>query len=274
MSRLPREERNPDIATDLIIEARGVAKVFPKFAKDGADVHALAATDFSVKRGEFVSLVGPSGCGKSTLLNLIAGLLTPSSGVVMYNDQPITSANTSVGYVTQKDNLIPWRTVEQNLMLPLEIRNYPKADRKAMVQRSLELVGLTGFAKHYPAELSGGMRKRVTLARTLIYEPEAILMDEPFSALDAQTRFVLQTEFLATWQKLQQTVVFVTHDLREAILLSDRIVLFSARPGTILKDLRVPLPRPRDVTVEASPVFAELHRELWESLEFNRGGAL
>lgn len=239
-----------------------------RFFKKGAPFQALEDADFQVKAGEFVSIVGPSGCGKSTLLNIAAGLMKPSSGRALYRGQPIDSVNTNVGYVTQSDTLLPWRTVRQNVGIPLEIQKVDRAGRERRVSEILELVGLTGFEEHYPSELSGGMRKRVVLARTLVYEPETLLMDEPFGALDAQLKLVLQSELLRIWNDVGMTIVFVTHDLSEAAMLSDRVVAVSSRPGRIRTIQQVDIPRPRDVfEVRFNEDFRKVYHELWEILQ-------
>jgi NitT/TauT family transport system ATP-binding protein len=241
-----------------------------RFFKDGTPFQALQDAHFDVAEGEFVSVVGPSGCGKSTLLNITAGLMKPSSGTALYKGQPIDRVNTNVGYVTQSDTLLPWRTVRQNVAIPLEIRKSARDERgtAARVQEMIERVGLQGFESHYPSELSGGMRKRVVLARTLIYEPETLLMDEPFGALDAQLKLVLHQELLRLWNDAKMTIIFVTHDLAEAVTLSDRVVVVSARPGIIRTIKKVNIPRPRDVfEVRFDDRFRELHHELWGILQ-------
>lgn len=189
----------------------------------------------AVAPGEFLSVVGPSGCGKTTLLNLAAGLLMPNAGSVSYRGQAVRGPNRDVGYLTQDDALLPWRSVLGNTMLPLEIKRVPKTERLERARDVLERVGLGGFANHLPSELSGGMRKRASLARTLVYRPSTLLLDEPFGALDAQTRTLMQRELLRLVETLELTVLLVTHDLDEAVALSDRIAVFSARPARILE---------------------------------------
>jgi NitT/TauT family transport system ATP-binding protein len=229
-----------------------------------------------VQRKEFVALVGPSGCGKSTILNMIAGLLRPTEGQLSYDDQPVNDLNLRVGYMTQKDTLLPWRTVKDNIGAPLELAAHrtSKSDRAGKIDQMIELVGLKGFEKHYPGELSGGMRRRVALARMLIYDPETLLMDEPFGALDAQLKLVMHDEIQRIVGIGQKTVLFVTHDLGEAIALADRVVVFSSRPGRIKMVRSIDLPRPRDVfRIRFAPRFTELHEELWDQLkdEVKRG---
>lgn len=249
------------------ISLQGVSKTF---STRGTDVRALEKIDLDIEEGQFVALVGPSGCGKSTVLNLIAGLFGATAGEVHYGGEPVTGLNRRVGYMTQKDTLLGWRSTERNVSLALElaVRSVPRAEIKRRVSEIIELVGLTGFEKHYPNELSGGMRKRAALARTLIYEPETLLMDEPFGALDAQLKLILLDQLQRLTQERGMTVVFVTHDLGEAISLADRVAVFSARPGWIKVIRDIDLPRPRDVfTVRFTDEFRALHEELWDALK-------
>jgi NitT/TauT family transport system ATP-binding protein len=241
-----------------------------EFSARGRALRALTPITLDVRKQEFVALVGPSGCGKSTILNLVAGLLRPTEGSVRYGGAEVTAANTQVGYMTQKDTLLPWRNVQDNVGLALElaIRHTSRREADAKVAAMIELVGLKGFERHYPGELSGGMRKRAALARTLIYEPETLLMDEPFGALDAQLRLLMMDELQRLTQSRRITVVFVTHDLGEAITLADRVVIMSARPGRIRKIRDIALPRPRDVfRLRFTPEFAALYEELWNELK-------
>ena len=247
------------------------------FTHRNATVEALEDASFTVGKGEFLALVGPSGCGKSSILNLIAGLMMPTSGEVRYANEAVDSVNTRVGYMTQRDSLLPWQTVANNVGLPLRLRGVPSLEVRERVGEYVNLVGLGGFEGHYPTQLSGGMRRRVLLARTLIYEPETLLMDEPFGALDAQLRLVLQEDVLRLWQRAQHTIVFVTHDLEEAIALADRVVVFSARPGRVKLVRDIPLERPRDVIgLRRSPAFGDIFQELWASLkqDIHRGTAV
>jgi NitT/TauT family transport system ATP-binding protein len=250
-----------------VVEYQNVSKVF---FKGEARVHALRNVSAQVGVGEVLAIVGPSGCGKSTLLNLTAGLMEPGLGQVLYEGKSVLGVNTRVSYVTQRDNLLPWRTVEANVLLPFELgarAGTPVGERRERARHYIEMVGLKGFEKHYPAELSGGMRKRAQLARSLVYEPEVLLMDEPFGALDAQLRLVLQAELLKTWEGSGKSLIFVTHDLSEAITLADRVIVMSARPGQIRTIERIELPRPRDVfTIRFLPQFGELFERLWAAL--------
>jgi NitT/TauT family transport system ATP-binding protein len=241
-----------------------------EFSARGKTLRALEPLTLDVARQEFIALVGPSGCGKSTILNLIAGLLRPSEGTVKYDGVAVTGPNVRVGYITQKDTLLPWRNVQDNVGLALElrIRRTSRAAAAGRVAAMIDLVGLKGFERHYPGELSGGMRKRAGLARTLIYEPETLLMDEPFGALDAQLRLLMMDELQRLTQARRITVVFVTHDLGEAIALADRVVIMSARPGRIRRIREISLPRPRDIfKLRFTPEFAQLYEELWNELK-------
>jgi len=249
------------------IRLTGVGK---RFVTRDREVEALQPIDLAVRPHEFVALVGPSGCGKSTILNLVAGLLAPSEGRVWYDGEEVAGLNRSVGYMTQKDTLLPWRSAADNVRIALELkcRAVPRAEATERVRQIIDLVGLKGFEQHYPAELSGGMRKRVALARTLIYEPETLLMDEPFGALDAQLKLLMLNQLQELTRLRRMTVVFVTHDLGEAITLADRVVVFSARPGRIRTIRDIDLPRPRDVfRIRFTEAFAHLHEELWDELK-------
>ena len=253
----------------LALEARQVYKVFISRSRAGnRPVMALSDVNLEVRRGEFLSLIGPSGCGKSTLLNMFAGLVDPADGQVLHEGRPVTGVNTRAGYVTQDDNLLPWRTAVRNAELALELKGVPGRERKDKALAYLGRVGLSGFEHHYPHELSGGMRKRVSIVRTLVDESvNVILMDEPLGPLDAQTRLVLQDELLQLWRGSGRTVVFVTHDIVEAIALSDRIAVFSSAPGTIKTVRASKIPRPRDVFhIHESPGFAEVYDSIWNDL--------
>ncbi len=254
-------------AVARMIELRQVSK---SFTARGKTVAALGPVNLAVAEQEFVALLGPSGCGKSTVLNMVAGLLAPSSGEVLYRGAAVRGANRRVGYMTQKDTLLPWRTVADNIAIPLELRAHhvTVAERARRVGEIVDLVGLAGFEKHFPAELSGGMRKRAALARMLIYQPETMLLDEPFGALDAQLKIVMHQELLRLTRLRGMTVLFVTHDLSEAITLADRVVVFSARPGCVRSIHKVNLGRERDaVAAQFQPGFAELFQIVWEELK-------
>ncbi|HTE63388.1 MAG TPA: ABC transporter ATP-binding protein [Solirubrobacteraceae bacterium] len=251
-------------ARQPMIEFNGVTK---SFLGGNRKVDAIVDVELTVREGEFLAIVGPSGCGKSTLLNMTAGLMGPTRGEVRYRGHPVAGVNTRVGYVTQRDDLLPWRTVLANVTLPLEIQEVPRRERRQRALDAIELVGLTGFDAHYPAQLSGGMRKRVNLARTLVYDPETLLLDEPFGALDAQLRLLLQQELLDLLQGTQKTVILVTHDLAEAVVLADRVVVFGTKPGRVLAIEEVPMSRPRDLEAERfSPTAGRVQEKLWSYL--------
>ncbi|MGE0496356.1 MAG: ABC transporter ATP-binding protein [Ramlibacter sp.] len=226
---------------------------------------AVADTTLRIRAGEFVSVVGPTGCGKSTLLNVAAGLLAPSSGEVRVFGEPLNGINTRAGYMFQTEALMPWRSAINNVMLGLQYRGVPEAQARAEAQGWLERVGLGEFGDRYPHQLSGGMRKRTALAQTLVLDPDIILMDEPFSALDIQTRQLMENEVLALWAARRKAVLFITHDLDEAIAMSDRVVVLSAGPATRpLGEFDIDLARPRDVAeVRVNPRFVQLHTRIW-----------
>ncbi len=227
---------------------------------------AVQGVSLTVGAGEFVSVVGPTGCGKSTLLNMAAGLLTPSTGTVRVFGQPLAGINRRAGYMFQTESLMPWRTARANVMAGLEFRG--AADAQAQADEWLRRVGLGGFGDRYPHQLSGGMRKRVSLAQTLVLDPDIILMDEPFSALDVQTRQLMENEVLALWAAKRKAVLFITHDLDEAIAMSDRVIVLSAGPASHpIGEFHIDLPRPRDVAeVRVIPRFVELHQAIWSVL--------
>jgi NitT/TauT family transport system ATP-binding protein len=254
-----------------MIAFRHVSKTFDR---DGTQTEAIGDVSFEVTAGEFVCVLGPSGCGKSTLLNLLAGLDSPTSGEVEFLGRRIDRLNLAVGYMSQTDTLLPWRTVIGNILLPLEIKGVRADERRSLGQRYLKLVGLETFSSHFPSQLSGGMRRRLMLARTLVTDPQTILMDEPFGALDAQLKLVMQEELLKLWTAARSTIVFVTHDIAEAITLGTRVVLLSASPSRVKLDIAIDLPFPRDVsTTRMSPLFAEYHEAVWSELrkDYRRG---
>jgi NitT/TauT family transport system ATP-binding protein len=244
-----------------------ISGVRKSYVARGREVLALDRVDLDIAPGEFVAFVGPSGCGKSTLMNMIAGILPIEEGRILHDGREVRGINRAVGYMTQQDAVLPWRTVAQNVALPLRFHGYAAAARAARVDEMLESVGLAGFARSFPAELSGGMRKRVALAQLLAYEPGTLLMDEPFGALDAQLKLVMQEQLLRIWTARRQTVVFVTHDLAEAVTLAQRVVVFSGRPGRIKQIETVSLPPERDVfRVRFLPEFEAAYTRLWEAL--------
>ena len=242
--------------------------VSKRFVSGENVVTAIEGVSLDVAAGEFVTLVGPSGCGKSTILNIVSGLMPPTEGTVSVDGSLLRGVTRDVGYVTQQPNLMPWRTLIENVSFPLEIKQISRAERLGRARELIKLVGLEGFEDAFPEQLSGGMRQRANIIRTLIYEPKVILMDEPFGPLDAQTRVVLQDLLLKLWARTKVTIVFITHDLHEAIGLGDRVVLLSARPGRVARVENVPLARPRDVfKMHDSPEFRELYDKLWLELE-------
>lgn len=247
------------------IEIDGVAKTY---ASEAGDISALEDISFSIEPREFVSVVGPSGCGKSTLLRIVGGLIEASGGEVRISGKAVVEPDPSIGYVFQKPVLLPWRRVLDNVMLPFEAVRRPTAEDRRKATEALELVGLSEYVRHRPAELSGGMQQRVSVARALAVEPSILLMDEPFGALDAQTRDQMNLELLRIWQQSHTTVVFVTHDIGEALFLSDRVMVMSARPGRIDEVIEVDLRRPRTFEqVEADERFWSLRRRIRDLLE-------
>jgi NitT/TauT family transport system ATP-binding protein len=250
------------------LELQGVSCTFISKDDPGQRYTAVQEVSLSVAAGEFVSVVGPTGCGKSTLLNVGAGLLQPSTGAVRVFGQPLQGINTRAGYMFQTESLMPWRTAQGNVMAGLEFRGVPLADARAQAEDWLRRVGLGGFGDRYPHQLSGGMRKRTSLAQTLALDPDIILMDEPFSALDIQTRQLMENEVLALWASKRKAVLFITHDLDEAIAMSDRVVVLSAGPAARpIGEFAIDLERPRDVAeVRTTPRFIELHKAIWAVL--------
>lgn len=235
---------------------------------DGGQYTVIADVDIAVGHGEFVSIVGPTGCGKSTLLNLAAGLLAADAGVVEIFGRPLDGLNRHGTYLFQQDVLLPWKSAEENVMLGLLFRRADTAAARSQARELLVRVGLAGFERHYPHQLSGGMRKRVALAQNLIVNPEILLMDEPFSALDVQTRQIMENDLLNLWAEFRKTVLFVTHDLEEAIALADRVVVLSSGPAArVIGDYRVNLPRPRDVAeIRLDGTFMSVYRTIWQHL--------
>ena len=235
---------------------------------DGGEFRAVDGFDLQVRKGEFVTIVGPSGCGKSTLLSVVDGLIRPHSGQVFINGALVTGPGPERALVFQEFALLPWRTVVGNVMLGLELqRKYPTSQMKEMVHHYIQMVELQGFENHYPHQLSGGMRQRVGLARALAVNPEILLMDEPFAALDAQTREIMSLELLRIWEQDRKTVLFVTHGIDEAVYLADRVVVMSGRPGRVREIIPVDLARPRSLAIKDNPDFVHLRRHIWDLLE-------
>lgn len=247
---------------NLVIRVEAVSKLF-RTPSEGA-IRALEEISLDIHYGEFVTVVGPSGCGKSTLIKLIAGFSPTSAGRILFEGDEVRSLNTRVGYVPQESKLFPWLTVEENVGFGLDSKRFSRSARERQVSNFIKLAGLTGFEKYYPAQLSGGMSKRASIVRALAYEPPVILMDEPFGPLDAQTRMVLQDELLKIWEQKRQTIVFVTHDLVEAVALADRVVVMTHRPGKIKDIIDVPMGRPRNIfEIHRQEGFDEAYGRLW-----------
>jgi len=258
----------PDTMSDFALELDDITVTFTSADAPGQRYTAVADTTLRIRAGEFVSVVGPTGCGKSTLLNIAAGLLQPSAGTVAVFGRPLAGVNRRAGYMFQSDALMPWRSAIDNVMVGLQYRGVPDGDARTQAQAWLERVGLAGFGDRYPHQLSGGMRKRTALAQVLALDPDIILMDEPFSALDVQTRQLMENEVLELWALRRKAVLFITHDLDEAIAMSDRVVVLSAGPATRpIGEFAIDLPRPRDVAeVRADPRFVALHSQIWAVL--------
>ncbi len=246
------------------VEIKDLKKVFS--GKGNEQVEAIAGIDLSVTDNEFVSIVGPSGCGKSTLMEIVGGLTEPTGGEVLIDGEPINGPHPAVGLVFQQESAFPWRTVLENVEFGLEMQGTSKEERRGRARELIELVGLQGFEDRYPGELSGGMRQRVAIARTLVMNPQVLLMDEPFGALDEQTRLILGDELLRIWSQSRATALFITHSIEEAVLLADRVIAMSARPGSIKKVVPVDLERPRDSSVVSTPEFGRITGEIWEVL--------
>lgn len=252
----------------LALELLGVACTFTSRDNPAQRYSAVSDVSLAVGDGEFVSVVGPTGCGKSTLLNVAAGLLAPSTGEVRVFGAPLAGLNRRAGYMFQSESLMPWRTALANVMAGLQFRGTPLPAAREQAEGWLQRVGLGGFGDRYPHQLSGGMRKRTSLAQTLALDPDIILMDEPFSALDVQTRQLMENEVLALWSSKRKAVLFITHDLDEAIAMSDRVIVMSAGPASRpIGEFPIDLARPRDVAeVRSAPRFIELHRAIWDVL--------
>lgn len=255
----------------MTLEFRSVTK---QFDIPGSTLTAIRDVSFRVEEGEFVSVVGPSGCGKSTLLSMTAGLYQPTSGEVLVSNRRVTGPNAEVGFMLQKDLLLPWRSILSNVQFGLEARGVPKAARRERALKELKHCHLEGFGEQYPYQLSGGMRQRAALARTLAIDPEIILLDEPFSALDAQTKLIIQDSFAATIKDAGKTTLLITHDLSEAVLMSDRILVLSERPGTIVAEIKVDLPnRESPLKRRVMPEVADYASEIFKYLKLESQAA-
>lgn len=257
--------------TNSVMEIQGVSRTYA--TADGGQVFALDEINLDIADGEFVSVIGPSGCGKTTLFNLIGGLDQPTTGRVLVDGRPVDGSHKDIGMVFQEESTFPWRTVRENIEFPLEITGMAKAERREKAEYIVSLVGLAGFSDRYPAELSGGMRQRTALARTLAFEPRILLMDEPFASLDEQTRLLLGDKLLQICGELNQTAMLITHNITEAVQLSNRVLVMSFRPGRIKKTVTIDLPRPRSSEIVSSDAFGHYVGGIWEELrtEASRG---
>lgn len=249
---------------DLVV-AQNVSKVF--WAADGNPVVAVHRLDLKIARGEFLCIVGPSGCGKSTLLSMIAGLEQPTDGDIRVGKDRVTGPRRDIAMVFQEHAIFPWKTVLDNVAIGLKARGVGRKERNDAARRYIDMAGLKGFEHKYPSELSGGMKQRVGIARALAVEPDVLLMDEPFGALDAQTRTFFQEELLRIFDRFQKTFIFITHSVKEAVFLADRVVVMTFRPGRIKEVIAVPLPRPRTLDIFDNKVFAETESRVWESIK-------
>jgi NitT/TauT family transport system ATP-binding protein len=235
--------------------------------RDGSAVNAIKDITLAIEPGEFVSIVGPSGCGKTTFLKIVNGLLAPTGGSLTVRGRPITQSTGDRAMVFQEASLFPWYSVARNIGYGLECQKVPKAEIERRVTPFIDMVGLAGFDKHYPYELSGGMQQRANLARALVVDPAVLLMDEPFAALDAQTREMMQAELLDIWAQTSKTVLFITHQIGEAIYLSDRVIVMSARPGRVIADIKIDIPRPRALAIKRTDAFLAYEDQVWQLIE-------
>jgi NitT/TauT family transport system ATP-binding protein len=252
------------VGTPAKLELRNISM---QFSRRGQTFEALRDVSLQVEAGEFISIVGASGCGKTTLLRIVDGLRPPTRGEVWVDGRPVDRPGPDRGFVFQQDGLFPWRTIIDNVIFGLEVQGKSKGDARKRADTLLKLVGLNGFEQHFPHELSGGMRQRANLARALTIDPDVLLMDEPFASLDAQTREIMQSELLRIWRSNRKTVLFVTHQIDEAVYLADRVVVMTSRPGQVKAVVDVAIPRPRDLSVKRTPRFLELVDEIWKMIE-------
>jgi len=242
---------------------KDIGHVYKQQSKNKNPIKILEGINFEIDQGQFVSIVGPSGCGKSTLLHIIGGLIKPTSGRVFMGANQVTGPGKDRGVVFQGYALLPWRSVLSNVELGLEINKVPRKIRKELAREFLSLVGLSNFEKYYPSQLSGGMKQRAAIARALVYDPKILLMDEPFSALDAQTREILQTELLGIWSKTKKTIIFITHSVEEAVFLSDKVIVMGSHPGRIIRNIPINLPYPRNRSLGE---FQQIREKIWEEI--------
>jgi NitT/TauT family transport system ATP-binding protein len=254
----------------IALEASGVRKIY---RKDGREMPVLDVGSFMAREGEFITIIGPSGCGKSTFLHIMGGFIPADSGTIRVYGSAVNGPGPDRGMMFQEFALFPWKTVAGNVAWGLEAQGFDKQRIDETVQRYLEIMGLTEFRHHYPAEISGGMKQRTALARVLAFDPKVLLMDEPFGALDAQTRETMQEEVTRIWERTRKTVVFVTHDIEEAVFLGDRVIVLSARPGRIREDIRIDLPRPRNLEIKKSMQCHEFRNRIWDLIRGESRGA-
>ena len=247
------------------LQVSGLSKYF--YGRGAEIRQVLDRIEVCIEDGEFVCIVGASGCGKTTFIRCVGGLLRAEEGEIRIDGTPVVGPGPDRGFVFQNDSLFPWRTVMHNVLFGLEVRHRPLRDSRLVGERLLKLVGLSGFENHYPSELSGGMRQRVNLARALAVDPDILLMDEPFASLDAQTREIMQRELLKIWSQQRKTVLFITHQIDEAIYLADRVLVFSYRPGRLSADIRIPFPRPRELALKREPEFLRYVDKVWGLIE-------
>lgn len=265
---IPRSEPQAaqnELIGNVLAKFENVGKTFNSDTE--GEVEAVQNINLEIFKGEVLTILGPSGCGKSTLLNMLAGIFPASTGEVQYRGKPVKGINTRTGYMTQNDHLLPWRNIAQNIRAPLEVKGVRRREASDRVNELLTIVSLGDFADAYPSQVSGGMRKRAALARLLAYDPETLLLDEPFVALDAQLRLAMQSELRALCLQLGKTVLFVTHDVDEAVGLGDRCIVFTKRPGTIARIVDIDLPKNRDLlAIRRDPQFSALTSELWDHM--------
>jgi NitT/TauT family transport system ATP-binding protein len=243
------------------LEASGVTK---RYERGGKSLPIVEIAEFAVREGEFITVIGPSGCGKSTFLHIVGGFIAPETGSIRVHGKEVSGPGPDRGMMFQEFSLFPWKSVAGNIAWGLEAQGFGKEKIDEVVARQLAMIGLTEFRNHYPAELSGGMKQRTALARVLAFDPKVLLMDEPFGALDAQTREQMQEELMSLWERTRKTVVFVTHDIDEAVFLADRVVVLTARPARIREEVKIDLPRPRDIEVRKSVKLLEYRNYIWD----------
>ena len=263
---IPLDQPRADVETvNVKLEARRVGIRYRR-QRTGDELVAVDGVDLIVSQGEFVSIVGPSGCGKTTFLNAVDGLIPIASGSLLLDDREITAPGPDRAMVFQQPSLLPWRTVMGNVIYGIEMQHRAGRESREIAKRLIDLVGLGGFAESWPSELSGGMQQRVNLARALATDPELLLLDEPFAALDAQTRETMQQELTRIWGETRKTAIFITHDIAEAVYLADRVIVFTARPGRVKLDVKIELPRPRDLRLKREVEFVAYERTIWETI--------